>query len=191
MGNSHILMKPAWACFFFFLSLTASRLHLAAPQVFRAHKTFFFYFFFPKRLLCTDSASVLWLFLACCWPPSSFSFRASSWHDHPARKDDLAWNFFRSSTLPSPSSREKSNTAGLDRNLATVTAQKPSLGLHSKRGSHDSIHSQIPLALFKCGKLMTFRPSTREVGTKGNGLKMFRAKKECLGFWWTFRKPAQ
>lgn len=43
-----------------------------SSEVFRTHKTF------PKYMLCADSASVLQLFLACCWPLGGFSCRASS-----------------------------------------------------------------------------------------------------------------
>lgn len=64
-----------------------------SSEVFRTHKTF------PKCTLWIGSASLLQLFLACCWPLGSFSFRASSLHDHPTWTVDLVWNLFRSQSF--------------------------------------------------------------------------------------------
>lgn len=78
MGMNHMLAERTWA----FVRVVFILLPLSS-EVFRTHKTF------PKCMLCIDSASVHQLFLACRWPLGSFSFSASSLHDHPTQRDDL------------------------------------------------------------------------------------------------------
>lgn len=74
MGMNHMLAELACAVWresvFILLPLSL--------EVFRTHKSLTKY-------------TVLQLFLARCWPLGSFSFRASSLHDHPSQRDDLIW----------------------------------------------------------------------------------------------------